>query len=269
MLCAKVAKVHSNFLFYIMRFTHLFILLNIFVFSSCKHQKMQLSKIEGKQIQITDTLATDPELEVFIKPFRDNIQKDLDSVLAYAVDTYSKTDGEFNTALGNFMADAVYDEANPIFNSRTGKNIDMVLLNYGGIRSILSKGHITKRTAFKLMPFENSIVVVALKSAQINQLIDYLSRAKRAHPISNLKLTLDKDFKVVDAKIKGKPIDLNRTYYVATNDYLYNGGDNMSFFKTNDSLYVLNYKIRNALIDHFIKVDTINPVRDDRFTQIH
>ncbi|GAL80131.1 5'-nucleotidase [Algibacter lectus] len=42
----------------------------------------------------------------------------------------------------------------------------------------------------------------------------------------------------------------------------------MTFFKTNDSLYVLDYKIRNALIDKFMKLDTINPVIDDRFTQI-
>ena len=46
------------------------------------------------------------------------------------------------------MADDVYDEANPVFKSKTAKNIDMVLLNHGGIRSVLSKGNITKRTAF-------------------------------------------------------------------------------------------------------------------------
>ncbi|MCF7561692.1 5'-nucleotidase C-terminal domain-containing protein [Sabulilitoribacter multivorans] len=251
-----------------MRFTHLFILLIFFIFSGCKHKKLTLSKIEGSQIQITDSLIPDSEIEAYIKPFRDNIQKDLDSVLAYSADTYSKTDGELNTAIGNFMADAVYDEANPVFKSRTGHEIDMVLLNHGGIRSILSKGSVSKRTAFELMPFENSVVVVALKSQQIDSLINYLVRAKRAHPISNLKLTLDKDFNVIEAKIKGEPIKPDKTYYVATNDYLYNGGDNMTFFKNNDSLYVLNYKIRNALIDNFMKKDTIKPVRDDRFIQI-
>ncbi|ULC60634.1 5'-nucleotidase C-terminal domain-containing protein [Flaviramulus sp. BrNp1-15] len=251
-----------------MRFTYLFFLLYIFIFSGCKQQQQHLTKIEGKQISITDSLVTDPEIETYIKPYRENIQKDLDSVLAYSADTYTKNDGELNTAIGNFMADAVYDEANPIFKSRTGHDIDIVLLNHGGIRSILSKGNITKRTAFEIMPFENNIVVVALKSNQIDSLIHYLSRSKRAHPISKLKLKLDKDYKVLEAKIKEKAIESNQTYYVATNDYLYNGGDNMSFFKPNDSLYVLNYKIRNALIDNFIKKDTINPVIDDRFIQI-
>ncbi|WP_317041227.1 5'-nucleotidase [Flaviramulus basaltis] len=228
-----------------------------------------MSKIDSKQVEINDNLSANKEIEDFIKPFREHIEKDLDSVLAYSVDTYSKSDGDLNTAIGNFMADAVYSESNPIFKSRTGHDIDMVLLNYGGIRSILSKGNVTKRTAFELMPFENSVVVAALKSAQIDSLISYLSKGKRAHPISKLKLTLDKDYQVVEAKIKGQNIEPNKTYYVATNDYLYNGGDNMSFFKTSDSLYVLNYKIRNALIDNFIKNDTISPVIDDRFIQIN
>jgi len=267
MLWPKVTKVHSNFLFYIMRFTHLFFLLNIFIFSSCKQQKMQLTKIEGKQILISDTLNLDSEIEAFIKPYRDNIQKDLDSVLAYSANTYSKTDGEFNTALGNFMADAVYSESNPVFKSRTGHDIDMVLLNYGSIRSSLNKGNVSKRTAFELMPFENSIVVIAFKGTQIDSLIGYLRQSKSAHPISKLKLVLNKDFDVVEAKINGEGIKQNKTYYVATNDYLYNGGDNMRFFKPNDSVYYLNYKIRNALIDKFIKLDSINPVIDDRFIQ--
>ncbi|WP_233783325.1 5'-nucleotidase C-terminal domain-containing protein [Flavivirga eckloniae] len=243
-------------------------MLYFFSLFSCKQSKLELTKIEGKQIQITDSLPADSEIEAYIKPFRDNIQKDLDSVLAYSADTYSKSDGDFNTAIGNFMADAVYNEANPIFKSRTGKDIDMVLLNHGGIRSILSKGNITKRTAFELMPFENSIVVVALKGNQVNNLTQYLSRKRRAHPISKLKLVINKDYDIVEAKIKGKAIEPDKVYYVATNDYLYNGGDSMTFFKTNDSLYVLNYKIRNALIDNFKKADTISPVIDDRFIQI-
>ena len=36
----------------------------------------------------------------------------------------------------------------------------------------------------------------------------------------------------------------------------------------NDTVYTLDYKIRNAMIDYFKKVDTINPKLDDRFTQI-
>jgi 2',3'-cyclic-nucleotide 2'-phosphodiesterase (5'-nucleotidase family) len=251
-----------------MKIPTIIILVFFFGFTSCKQDTWHLKKIEGKQFSITDSLKANTEIETFIKPYRDHVNKELDSVLAYSVDTYSKTDGELNTAIGNLFADVIYEQANPVFKSRTGKNIDMVLVNYGGIRAIISKGDVTMRTAFEIMPFENTIVVAALKGKSINNLIHFLAQAKKAHPISGLKLTVDSDFNIVEALINGKSIDTTKTYYVATNDYLYNGGDNMSFFQPNEGLIDINYKIRNALLDYFIKTDTINPVIDDRFNQI-
>ena len=251
-----------------MNLKHLYFIIFILLVFSCKQETSTLTKIEGRLIPITDTLSSNSEIEAFIKPYREHVETNLDSVLSYAVDTYSKTDGEFNTAVGNFMADVVYEQANLVFKSRTGDDIDMVILNHGGIRSIISKGNITTRTAYEIMPFENNIVVVSVKGTNINALVSYLIQAKRAHPISNFKLTLDRDFNPIESLINGKKIDTTKTYYVATNDYLYSGGDNMTFLKPNDSLYDLNYKIRNALIDYFKKTDTINPVIDDRFTQI-
>ena len=250
-----------------MNFKSLLSILCILMTFSCKEAKLNLTKIEGKRILISDSLSFDQEIDNFVKPYRDHIKKDLDSVLSYSAAHYSKSDGEFNTAIGNFMADAIYEEANPIFKSRTGKDIDIVLLNFDGIRSDISKGNITTKTAFELMPFENSLVVVALKGSQMALLIDYLRKGKKAHPISKLKLEIDKDFNVVKTTINNKKIEPNKTYFVATHDYLYYGGDNMTFFIPNDSLYVLDYKVRNAFIDHFKKVDTIKPVMDDRFIQ--
>lgn len=250
-----------------MNYKYFMIGILICLFSSCKHEA-HLSKIEGKRIEINDTLPSNLAIENFMKPYIEHVEKEIDSVLAYAVDTYSKNDGELNTAIGNFMADAVFELSNPIFKSRTGKDIDMVLLNHGGIRSIISKGNVSLRTAYEIMPFENIVVVAELKGTYVLELVKYLQNAKRAHPISKLNIKLGSNFELIEATINNKLIDVNRTYYVATNDYLINGGDRMSFFKKRDSLYVLDYKVRNLLIDFFKKIDTLNPVIDDRFIQI-
>ena len=85
-----------------------------------------------------------------------------------------KKNGVLNTAIGNMMADVTLKLSNPIYNTRTGNNIDFVLLNHGGIRSIISKGDITLRSAYNIMPFENSIVVCQLKGSDLKELIDYL-----------------------------------------------------------------------------------------------
>lgn len=244
----------------------LLIILFLFIIYSCKDVP---NRIEGSRVEINDSIQSNKDIEEFVLPYRTHLNKNMDSVISYAPETYSKTDGELNTAIGNLMADAVFSESNPIFNKRTGKNIDFVLLNHGGIRAIISQGKITTRTAYEVMPFENSVVVVALKGKQINQLFNYLSKAKRAHPVSKqVKLLLNEDFSIKEALVNGKPVSEDVTYYVATNDYLYNGGDRMTFFQPNDSLYTLDYKIRNVLIDYFKKEDTINPKIDNRFTKL-
>lgn len=250
-----------------MNYKFLSIVFGLFLIMSCKTNTVY-NKIEGRQIAITDTLPSDQGIEAFIKPYREHVDSDLDHTISYAKATYSKSDGYLNTALGNFMADALYDQSNPVFKSRSGKDIDFVLLNHGGIRSIISKGNITTRTAYEVMPFENALVVAKLEGAQIKELLDYLAQVKRAHPISKLKIVLDAAGNLKDASIKGQAIDYSKSYYVLTNDYLLNGGDRMDFFKKRDTVYVLDYKIRNAMIDYFKKTDTINPVRDDRFTQL-
>lgn len=118
------------------------------------------------------------------------------------------------------------------------------------------------------MPFENSVVVVDLKEESLRKLIDYLIKAKRAHPISGMQLILNKDRNVKSFIIGGKPLDPNRNYYVATSDYLVTGGDNMNFFKNAVSKTETDYKIRNAMINYFSKVDTLAPKVDLRFYQL-
>lgn len=236
----------------------------LFSLSACK-KNHKLVRIEGERIEINDSLGQVKAIDSFVAPFRDHVNKNLDSVISFSADLYSKTDGELNTAIGNMMADLVYEQAEPIFRSRTGKSIDMVLLNHGGIRAILPQGPITTRTAYEIMPFENSIVVVEMRGRAMDSLFNYLIRAKRAHPVAGLELWLDENDNILIKEIGGKPFSPDSLYSVATNDYLYYGGDRMNFFKAGDSMHVLNYKIRNAMIDYFRKYDTIKPQRDNRF----
>ena len=173
------------------------LLLCVLFNTSCKKEAFEKTEATYEIISINDSIVKNDSIEAFILPYRTHLNTTLDSTLAYAPETYSKKDGELNTAIGNFMADVVLSEGNPIFKARTGKNIDGVLLNHGGIRSVISKGNISARTAFEVMPFENSVVVVSLKGKQINALFDYLSKAKRAHPVSKqVELLLDNDFNV-------------------------------------------------------------------------
>ena len=155
-------------------------------------------------VEINSEISVDSTILKFIEPYKKNIEKDLYTTFAYSANTLDKKEGELNTAIGNMMADAVFELSNPVFKLQKDENIDFVLLNYGGIRSIISKGNINEKTAYNLMPFENEVVVTKLIGNDIYKLIDYLRIVKRAHPISGIKLELDKNYELIKAKINNK-----------------------------------------------------------------
>ena len=241
------------------------IFLTLLLIVSCSKQNYQVTKIEGKRIPITEKENQIPEIEKFIKPYREHINKDLDSILAYCPVTLDKA-GKWQSTIGNLMADVSLMRGNLVFEARESKKIDICLLNSGGIRSILPKGNITARNAFEIMPFENSMVVIALKGEQINEMVDFLISDKKAHPLAGITFTIDKNDQSKNILVQGKPLQKETIYYVGTNDYLSDGGDNMNFFKKALQKYDLDYKLRNILIDYFKQVDTIPVITDVRIT---
>jgi len=232
---------------------------------SCKKEpEFGLEKVQSTTIPVDKNIPKDSSIVQFIAPYKSRVDTEMESTLAYAPISLSKKDSKYNTAIGNMMADAVFEMANPIFKSRTGYRFNAVLLNYGGIRAILPEGNITTRTAYEIMPFDNEVVVVELSGIQMKELFAYLSHGT-AHPISGLQLLIDADNEIKEALIQGQTLIDNETYFIATSDYLQSGGDNMTFLGKPVSILPLDYKIRNLLIDYFKKNDTIAPVRDNRF----
>ncbi|MET3028111.1 5'-nucleotidase [Flavobacterium sp. UW10123] len=249
-------------------FLKLFVIfLTLFSISSCSTKNYNLTKIEGKQVPVTEKAGETSEIENFIKPYRDHINKDLDNVLAYCPETLDKSTGKWQTSIGSLMADVCVQRGNIVLNAREKKDIDLCLLNHGGIRAILPKGNVTTRSAFEIMPFENSLVVMALKGDQILDIAAYIIKEKKPQPLSGMTFTITKDNKAKDIMVQGKPLDLNKTYYVATNDYLANGGDSMTFFAKSTQKFDLNYKLRDVLIDYFKEVDTVVAPKNIRITE--
>lgn len=241
---------------------------SIIFFQSCKEQSLTISKIEGKEIKITDSIASNKELDEFIAPYANHIEEEMSATLAYAPKSLAKSDARYNTAIGNMEADAVMEMLQPIFVSRTKDSIDGVLLNYGGIRSTINQGNVTTKTGYNIMPFENEAVVVRLSAEAMQELFNYLAENQTAHPISGMQLILNKDGSINKATIQGQRLNKENTYYIATNDYLQQGGDHMDFLAKTDTIINMDYKLRNLFIDYFKKKDTIAPVRDERFIKL-
>ena len=233
---------------------------------SCKEKNSELKMIRGEQIEISKNTDPDPDYVQAIQPYKDSLFNQINEVLCYNPRTLSRTESELESSLGNFYADACLKRADSIFFIKKNKHIDFALFNYGGIRTSIPKGNVTVENIFKLMPFENKLVVVQLKGSDVEELLNYLSNRMEAHPLAGIELVLNQD-QFSKVRIQNKSFDNKKNYWDLTHDYLQHGGDNMSFFREPIELVSTDYKVRDALIDHLRNIDTLNAKLDHRFTK--
>jgi len=158
----------------------------------------------------------------FILPYKTNIDKDLNVIIAHTSSPLEK-----NTYCNN-LAQLVFESIQWYADSLLQPSSNFyVLINYGGLRANIPAGDISKRHIFEVMPFDNSIVILKLNDEELKQLI---SNAQ-----SNNKLLL-------------KSKNTTSTSILVTSDYLYQGGDGCAFLKSAKKLNTKTYFIRDAII---------------------
>lgn len=242
-------------------FTFFIVLLVFFV--SCKKQTHTLQKITAKTTTIDSSFSSNSEISTLIEPYKETMITEINKVLSYTPKNLVRTDGNMQSSLGNLIADLCFKKADSIFYTQTNKHADFSMFNYGGIRSGIYKGNVTNGHVFKLMPFENTLVIVELSADKILELATYFKENKQAHPLSKqIQITLtEQDYSIL---INEKKINSDKTYFVVTSNYLQNGGDNMTFFKNPVTLYETNYLVRDAIKTYFKQQDTLKSSLDNR-----
>lgn len=128
------------------------------------------------------------------------------------------------TNLGNIITNAMLYE--------TGAQI--AITNGGGIRDSIQEGDITKGDVITVLPFGNYIITLDVKGSDIikaleNGVTDYPA-AKGAFPhVAGISFTFDPEKpameRVTSVTFNGMPLDPDKYYSVATNDFMAAGGD--------------------------------------------
>ena len=131
--------------------------------------------------------------------------------------------------LGNLMTDALLDV--------TGA--DVAITNGGGIRASIEVGDITRQNVLDVFPFGNYGVKLEVTGKDIVEALehgvtDYPAAAGKFPHVAGMTYKIDPSAeagnRVYDVMIKGQPIDLNKTYTLATNDFMAIGGDAYTMF---------------------------------------
>jgi len=229
----------------------LFIAILTLSLSACSHKTWQITQSTSTRIPIDNSTATltDKNYENFLLPVKQKIDEQMNVVIGQASETMRGHAPE--SLLSNFSAD-VYKKAASNF---LGNNVDIAIINLGGLRTVVNEGNITIGKVFELMPFENELVIVWIKGDKLRDLVSYFA-SMGGEGVSGLRMEIDGG-KAQKVEIDGKPLDINKLYSIATNDYLAAGNDKMVQLAQNVKRVNTGIKVRDMLLD-YIKTETKN-----------
>ncbi len=208
---------------------------------------------------ISDYTEKDETVDAFVK----NIQAENEAMLKTVVastdvplivndpDTGNRLIRSQETNLGDLCADAY----------RKLLGADVAVVNGGGIRADIPAGDITYNDIISVHPFGNSACVIEATGQEILDLLEMMARSTPEEcggfeQVSGMSYEIhtyipssvqtdDKDifqgvtgeYRVKNVMIGGDPIDLDKTYTLASHNYLIkNGGDGYAEFMDNKLL---------------------------------
>ena len=122
---------------------------------------------------------------------------------------------------------------------RVASRADVTIINGGGIRASIKKGDMRVKDVYTVLPFDNYIVAIKLTGKRIIEALEHgvsaiEEGAGRFPQVSGLTFTYSRSARagsrIKEIFINGKPIEPDKEYIVATNDFLAAGGDGYKAF---------------------------------------
>ena len=196
--------------------------------------------IAASQTRISAGMPGSAEVDTLIAPYRRQLEGQMNEVLAYLL-TNMQT-GRPEGLLGNLIADITLSRAV----QEADVPVDACVINNGGLRVPWSRGEITLGLVYEVMPFDNEIVILRFSGEQVAQLANEIA-ARRGEPISGLIFTI-RDEGAADVRVGGRPVG-SRDYWIATSDYLANGGGGMPTLWEPAETRLTGVFIRDAIAD--------------------
>ncbi len=239
-----------------------------------KHGKRRIKWTPNFRFIDTANVTPDPETQAIV----DTLAKKLDDELGVEI---GKTAGELDSrrnivrsqesAMANLIVDAM----------QAATGADIALTNGGGIRAdrTYDAGTVlTRKDILTELPFGNATVMTELPGSQILLALEngYSQVEKGAgrfmHVSKGMKVVYDPSApagsRVVSVTLNGAPLEMDKLYTVATNDYILGGGD--GYTSLSGGRMLINQGnatlMANDVIDYIIAQGGVNAKLEGRIS---
>jgi len=177
--------------------------------------------------------------------------------------------------IGSLIADAI----------RAETGVDIAMQNGGGIRSDIDEGEVTVGEVLTVLPFGNTIATLTLSGADVLASLESgLSRVGgpggtgRFPQVSGMRYEYDPSklpgnrvvsVSVLNSDGVAEPLDSNKNYTLATNNFMRTGGDGYQLFNDNAiDPYDYGRPLEEALIDYMIANNPVTVELDGRIKRV-
>lgn len=161
---------------------------------------------------------TDQDFSDMIDAYAATVKEKMDEVIGYCPKAIRA--GKPESPLGNLTADGLIWMAKEYY----GVDADVSIYNSGGMRAEISKGDLTLGDVYAVYPFDNKLSLITMKGSDLKNMFLQVAQSG-GQPINGAVRLIISGKKVKSVTINGENISDNKTYTVATIDYLVNTGD--------------------------------------------
>lgn len=209
----------------------------------------QMANVTKSRILIDKRYDAHPDAEAakFIAPYKHKVDSMMSPVMGRAAESMSAHRPE--SKLSNLLADILVWKSKD-YNEKP----DFGVYNIGGMRASIVKGDVTYGDILEVAPFENKICFITLTGEKVKELFGQIASVGGEAVSHGVNIVASKDGKLLDAKIGGKEIAPNTRYRIVTIDYVAQGNDKMSAFKSGTDLVSPQEKSNNVMyiiMDYF------------------
>jgi 2',3'-cyclic-nucleotide 2'-phosphodiesterase (5'-nucleotidase family) len=207
----------------------------------------KIARHEGELLKVwSDQLPPDPAVAAKVRHYQQRVAPEIGGVVG-RLRARLVRDYRAESPLGSFVAD--------VMRARTGA--DVAVTNAGGLRADLPEGAVTRGHVLDALPFVNSVVTCRLTGAQLREVLEQGMTLERGMvQVSGLRATYDisrpRGRRLLSVEVGGAPLDPTRSYRVATNSFLGQGGDLYQTFlgvPQEDTGVLLSEMVMNFLRD--------------------
>ena len=203
---------------------------SLLFFSSCASH-YQLKNVSRSRLVIDSRYDARPDAkaEAFLAPYKEKVDAVMSPVMGVAAHDMAAARPESD--LSNLLPDIL------VWASKNyGEDPDFGIYNIGGIRAALSKGEVTYGDILDIAPFENKIVFITLSGDKVMELFSQIAKRGGEGVSSGVQLVITPDGHLVSARLHGKEINPNAAYRITTIDYIAQGNDQLTAFKSGTKL---------------------------------